>query len=543
MLRMSDGESTSISETIQSAVAGGKNGTSSSRTANAAEKRNWRHLATLFEQLPPHAIEAEMSLLGSILLDPQVVGDAVMIIKSGDDFFKPANGAIYDAMVQLYDRHAALDIVQLNQMLADRDVLGAVGGVDYLVELANAVPTAAHAAHYARLVREKATIRHLIDAAGDILYEAYHNSDEAQSILERAEQTIFRIAEQTEQSQIENLHDLIKQTMAILEANEGKQMTGIATGFAELDEITSGLQRGEMVILAARPSMGKTALALNLAEQMAMRGQPVGIFSLEMGKQQLVQRLLAARSGIDSQRLRRNMLRADDYRALMGACDELLDAPIYIDDTPGLSLMQLRAKARRMAQRNDIACIVIDYLQLMSSGRRVESRQLEVSEISRGVKAMARELNVPVICLSQLNRAAEQREGHRPRMSDLRESGSIEQDADVVAMLHREEYYHQSDPNWADENPEKCGLAELIIAKQRNGPTGTVKLTWLQNSTRFRDYSPAQPPGDWRDEQQRSAADFGGPIPFQGGRKSGPVDNFRDGGGPDYDDDDDLPPI
>lgn len=516
------------------------------RAGASPNKRNWRQLATLFEQLPPHAIEAEMSLLGSLLLDPQMVGDVVMILKSGDDFFKPANGAIYDAMIQLYDRHAALDIVQLTQLLADRDVLETVGGVDYLVELANAVPTAAHAPHYARLVREKAVVRHLIEAAGEILYESYHSADESQLILERAEQAIFRIAEQTEHSQIENLHDLIKQTMAILEANEGRQMTGVPTGFAELDEMTGGLQRGEMIILAARPSMGKTAFALNIAEQMAMRGQPVGIFSLEMGKQQLVQRLLAARSGIDSQRLRRNMLRADDYRALMGACDELLDAPIYIDDTPGLSLMQLRAKARRMAQRNNIACIVIDYLQLMSSGRRAESRQLEVSEISRGVKAMARELNIPVICLSQLNRAAEQREGHRPRMSDLRESGSIEQDADVVAMLHREEYYHQSDPNWLDENPDKKGVAELIIAKQRNGPTGTVKLTWIQQSTRFRDYSPAQaPPGSWSDNPQYDPPpDYSASSvssSFQARPPTGPVDNFRDGGGPDLDDD--LPPF
>lgn len=532
----------SDSNHISSIVSGvGANGNGTKKRGESPEKRNWRHLSTLFEQLPPHAIEAEMSLLGSILLDPQVVGDAVMILRSGEDFYKPANGAIYEAMVNLYDRHASLDIVQLNQLLADRDVLEAVGGVNYLVELANAVPTAAHATHYARLVREKATIRHLIDAAGDILYEAYHNADESQAILERAEQTIFRIAEQTEQSQVESLHDLIKQTMALIEANEGKQMTGVATGFAELDELTSGFQRGEMIILAARPSMGKTAFALNVAEHMAMRGQPVGLFSLEMGKQQLVQRMLAARSGIDSQRLRRNMLRAEDYRALMGACDELLDAPIFIDDTPGLSLMQLRAKARRMAQKHNIGAIFIDYLQLMSSGRRVESRQLEVSEISRGVKAMARELNVPVVCLSQLNRAAEQREGHRPRMSDLRESGSIEQDADVVAMLHREEYYHQSDPSWIEENPDKKGVAELIVAKQRNGPTGTVKMTWLERSTRFCDYSPAQPPGGW-DTGHHAQAGIGA-APFQASKKTGPVANFRDGGGPDQDDDGEMPPF
>jgi replicative DNA helicase len=518
---------------------GGTDGTPNG--SQSQQRRNPQHLVRLFEQLPPHAIEAEMCLLGAMLIDPQVIGDVVLVLRGADDFYKPSNGAIYDAIVHLYDQHGTLDIVHLHQRLADRDVLASVGGQEYLVELASSVPSAAHAVHYARLVREKAVVRHLIEAAGDILYDAYHSPDESQNILEAAEQKIFRIAQQADRGDMQSLHDLIKETMAILEANEGKHLTGLASGFSDLDEITSGLQCGEMIIVAARPSMGKTALALNLAEQIALLNKPVGIFSLEMGKQQLVQRMLAARSGIDSQRLRRNMLRADDYRALLNACDTMLDAPIYIDDTPGLSLLQLRAKARRMKQKHEIAAVVIDYLQLMSSGRRVESRQLEVSEISRGVKAMARELDVPVICLSQLNRAAEQREGHRPRMSDLRESGSIEQDADVIALLHREEYYHQSDPNWADENPDKCGMAELIIAKQRNGPTGTVRLTWDERSTRFRDYSPAHPPGGY-DAAPSYAADYADDAagPFSPGRKTGPVADFRDGGGPD-DDFDDVP--
>jgi len=258
----------------------------------------------------------------------------------------------------------------------------------------------------------------------------------------------------------------------------------------------NGLQRGEMLILAARPSMGKTAFALNIAEQMAVADHPVAIFSLEMGKQQLVQRMLCARGRIDSQRMRRNTLREEDYQRLMTACNDLSEAPIYIDDTPGLNLLQLRSKARRMKDKHDIGAIVIDYLQLMSAGGRVESRQLEVSEISRGVKAMAREIDVPVLCLSQLNRAAEQREGHRPRMSDLRESGSIEQDADVVMMLHREEYYHKAEPEWAEQNPDKAGVAEVIIAKQRNGPTGVVTLGWNAQSTRFQDLSYATPPPD-----------------------------------------------
>ena len=456
--------------------------------------RDWRNLSQLFEKLPPHAIEAEMSLLGSMLLEPQMLGDVMFIIKGGEDFYKPANGAIYDAMVELYDKHASIDIVQLNQSLADRAILDAVGGVNYLVELADAVPSAANAAHYARLVREKAMVRRLIEAAGDILYEAYHSPDQAQSILDHAEQRIFEIAQGSQESAIESLAELIKQTMAILEANEGKQLTGLPTGFAELDDLTAGFQRGEMIVIAARPSMGKTALALNIAEHMAMHGFGVGLFSLETSKQQVVQRMLCARSGIDSRKMRRNMLGPEEYRALMGACDDLLGAPIYVEDSPGLSLLQMRAKSRRMVAQHDIKVIFIDYLQLMASGGRVESRQLEVSNISRGIKAMARELNVPVVCLSQLNRSPEQREGHRPRISDLRESGSIEQDADVVAMLHREDYYHQGDDDWADTNQEKVGVGELIIAKQRNGPTGVVHLSWIASSTRFREYSPATPP-------------------------------------------------
>ena len=481
-----------------------------------------------------------MSLLGSMLIEPQVIGDIVFIVKNGDDFFKPANGAIYNAMIELYDKNASLDIVQLNQKLADKDVLSSVGGVEYLVQLANAVPSAANAEHYARLVREKGMIRQLIGAAGDILYDAYHSPDAAQDVLDQAEHRIFHIAQQADSGEIVSLHDLILQAMEMIEANEGKTITGMPTGFSEIDELTGGLQKGEVIIVAARPSMGKTALALNIAEYVAMRGMGVGLFSLEMGKQQLVQRLLTSRSRIDSQRLRRNMLGTEEFRALMTACDELLNAPIFIDDTPGLSLLQLRAKARRMAQKHNIQILFIDYLQLMSSGGRPESRQMEVSEISRGIKAMARELNVPVVCLSQLNRAAEQREGHRPRMSDLRESGSIEQDADVVMMLHREEYYHQGDENWADENPDKIGLAELIIAKQRNGPTGTVRLVWNSTSTQFRDYSPSRPPQGFYEDKPPGAGSYGASS-FARERKTGPVDNFRDGGGPDRDIDDELP--
>jgi len=397
-------------------------------------------------------------------------------------------------MVELYDQVASLDLVQLNQRLVDKGLLEEVGGLDYLVQLAEGVPSAANAAHYARLVREKATVRELIVAAGEILQEAHGARDPANELLERAEQRIFQIAQRRESAAASDIKELIDETMRLIQEHEGRHLTGITSGFADLDELTSGFQRGEMIILAARPSMGKTALALNFVEHMAMAGHPTLFFSLEMGKQQLVQRMLCAKARVDGQRLRRNMLRPEDNIRLLAACDELSKARILIDDTPGLTLLAMRSKARRVRERIGVEAVVIDYLQLMSSGSRVESRQLEVSEISRGIKAMARELNLPVICLSQLNRASEQREGHRPRMSDLRESGSIEQDADVVMMLHREEYYHKQDPDWAEQNAEKVGIAELILAKQRNGPTGTVEMTWDGNSTSFQTISHAVPP-------------------------------------------------
>ena len=451
-------------------------------------------LTKLLGAVPPHAQEAEMSLLGAMLFDPRMIADVVTLVKSGRDFHNPAHGVLFDVMVGLYDRTASLDMVQLNQVLTDKGLLAEVGGLDYLVNLAGSVPSAANAAHYARIVREKATLRDLIAAGGEILRDAHSGESEVQEILEQAEQRIFRIAQQREHASAESLQELLVETVRAIEANEGRHMTGVPCGFVELDDMLNGFQDGELLILAARPSMGKTALALNVMEQMALAGHSVAMFSLEMGKQQLVQRMVCARGRIDSQRLRRNMLRDDDYKRLMEACGDLSEAPIYIDDTPGLSLLQLRSKARRLKDRYGIEAVIIDYLQLMSSGGRVESRQMEVSEISRGIKAMARELEVPVLCLSQLNRAAEQREGHRPRMSDLRESGAIEQDADVVLMLHREEYYHRGDHEWAEQNPDKAGIAELITAKQRNGPTGVVTLGWNSASTRFQDLSHAGPP-------------------------------------------------
>ena len=466
---------------LDSAVRGGRAG-------------GMERVARLFEKLPPHAIEAEMCLLGSVLLEPRVLGDLSLIVRDSSDFYKPTNGAIYEAMVELYDRHGSVDIVQLHQVLSDKGILEAVGGQEYLVELASAVPSAANATRYGHLVREKAMVRRLIEQAGEILAEAYDGRQSAETILDNAEHRIFSIAQHYEHTDVEVLGRLVQEVVERIQASDGQRATGALSGFSGVDELTGGFQPGDFVIIAGRPSMGKTAFALNIAENMGLREEPVGVFSLEMSRHQLVERLLASRSGLELHRLRRMMLGKEHYSKLFAACGELQQAPIYVDDRAGSTLLQIRARARRMVAKHGVKTIIIDYIQLITMGGRVESRQMEVSEISRGLKGLARELELPVIALSQLNRAAEQREGHRPRLSDLRESGSLEQDADTVALLHREDYYHQ-----AEDDYEPTHIAELIIAKQRNGPTGTVKLAWMEQCTRFTDLSSATPPGGYDD--------------------------------------------
>ncbi|MEM6460053.1 MAG: replicative DNA helicase, partial [Planctomycetota bacterium] len=428
-------------------------------------------IGPLFDKQPPHAIEAEMALLGSLILDWRVVGDVLQILKGADDFYKPAHAAVFETLVELYDQSQSIDMVQLNQRLIDKQLLEDVGGLEYLVALVDGVPSATEAPRYARIVRDKAVLRRLIETAGAVLHECYHSDEPVFELLDRAETQIFEIAEKKGDDSASDIGVLLKETFERLERDDGRSITGHETGFFELDEMTNGLQPGEMVVIAARPSMGKTAFAVNIAEHLAAtKSLPVAVFSLEMSKQQLAQRMLCSRSGVDSNRMRRNTLSREDFGRLSLCVGELSEAPLYIDDTAGLTLMSLRAKARRLKQRHDVQAVFIDYLQLMSApsaGR--DGRQNEVSAISRGVKALARELAVPVVCLSQLNRQAEQREGHRPRMSDLRESGSIEQDADVIMMLHREDYYHRGDEEYVENN-----VAEVIVNKQRNGPTGTV---------------------------------------------------------------------
>jgi len=446
-------------------------------------------VSKLFDKLPPHALEAECALLGSLILDWRVCGEVIQVIKNAEDLYKPAHAAIYETLIELYDQVQSIDMVQLKQRLDDKGQLDQVGGLDYLIELAESVPSAASAVYYANIVREKAALRRLIESAGTILDDCYNSSEPVGDLLDKAERAIFEIAESKSTSDAAELGELLQETYDHLQSDEGMK-TGLQTGFMELDEMTNGLQPGEMIIVAARPSMGKTAFALNIAEHIAASTkQACAVFSLEMSRQQLAQRLLCSRSGVDSHKLRRNILTQDDFGKLALTVGELSEAPLYIDDTPGLTLLGLRAKARRLAARHGIKAIMIDYLQLMSAPGS-ESRQQEVSNLSRGIKALARELDVPVICLSQLNRAAEQREGHRPRMSDLRESGSIEQDADVVMMLHREDYFHKGEDDYEDTN-----TAEVIMTKQRNGPTGTVKLHFHGATTRFHNLATHAPGG------------------------------------------------
>jgi len=547
-----------------------------SRNAGGAGRRDRRQarpldsFAKLYERPLPFSLEAEMALLGSMLLDPKVVPDVVSSLAGSEDFYSEAHGAIYKALIDVYDKVPEADLVAIVDALRDRGQLEEVGGSDFLAKLAYETPSSAGAGRYAKTVADKAKLRKLIDAADKIIYDALNvgefGIDGAREVIDTAESMVFEIAQEDQKADPQALADLLEMELERIRTAEGKGISGLATGYTDLDKILSGLQPGEMIIVAARPSMGKTALALNLAEQVARGGRtpsdppkgphvPVGVFSLEMSKSALVQRLLSAFSQVDSHRMRTGHLSQSEMATLHTCAEGLTETPMFIDDTPGLSVLALRARARRMAAQHGVRCLVVDYLQLLSSpGASRESRQVEVSSISRGLKALARELNVPLICLSQLNRASEQREGNKPRMSDLRESGSIEQDADVVILLHREDYYHLQDPDWAANNPDKMNVAELIIAKQRNGPTGTVQLTWDPKTTRFRSHA-----NDWGggggggsysvaahasanpfDAEPKPGFDQQLPRPatgFPAGAKTGPVSGFRDGGGPDADDD------
>lgn len=450
--------------------------------------------ANLLERIPPQSVQAERCVLGSMMLDSACIGQVLQLLKK-EHFIRDSHQALFAALIELYDANQGkgIDLVTVRDFLDRRKLFEAIGGEASLVDIVNAVPAPDHAEYYARIVRGKFLLRSLISTSTEILREAFDESEDPADTLDRCEQKIYQLAEaHSEGTGAIELRKLLEQVFDSLSNSDGSVVTGVATGFREMDTISSGFQPGEMIIIAARPSMGKTAFALNVAENMAADNNvPVAFFSLEMSAESLAQRLLASRAEVGGQKLRRRMLTQEEAARLAISVQSLSDAPLFIDDQPGLTVMQLRARARRLKTQRDIKAIFVDYLQLMDApGGRDISRQQQISDISRGLKALARELKVPVIALSQLNRQSEGREGHRPRMSDLRESGSLEQDADVVLLLHREEYYHVGE----GEIPEEIrGVAEVIVAKQRNGPTGTIKLQFNNQITRFRDLAEGIP--------------------------------------------------
>jgi len=445
----------------------------------------------MMDRVPPHNREAEQSVIGAIFLDPQALITASEILLA-DDFYHNAHKKIFETMLRLSDQGKAIDVVTVTEELSAKKEIEDVGGLSYLLELANAVPTAANVAHYAKIVEEKALLRRLIRVATKIVEDGYTREDEVEALLGEAEKKMMEVANRKNAGDFKHVKDVLVETFDNIEQLQSRKgdVTGIPTGFRDLDNITAGFQRNDLIIVAARPSVGKTAFALNVAQSVAVQAREnVAIFSLEMGAEQLVMRMLCAEGNIDAQVLRTGALTTEDWGKLTMAMGSLSNSGIFIDDTPGVRINEIRAKCRRLAQEHGLGMILIDYLQLIQgSGKPGENRQQEVSEISRSLKGLARELKVPVIALSQLSRGVEQRQDKRPMMSDLRESGSIEQDADIVAFLYRDDYY--------DKESESKNMIEIIIAKQRNGPTGTVTLAFKKEFNKFInvDWSQMPPP-------------------------------------------------
>lgn len=432
------------------------------------------------DRTPPQNIEAEQAILGAIFIEPEALTTTSEILIP-EDFYRAAHQRIYQVMLDLSEKGEPVDLVTVTSELQDRMVLDEVGGVSYLSDLANSVPTAANIEYYCRIVEEKSLLRRLIRVATDITASGYSSEEEIEAILNNAEKQILEVAQRKNTSAFISIKDVLVETYDNIEQmqNFKGDITGIPTGFVELDRITAGFQRNDLIIVAARPSVGKTAFALNIAQNVATKtDENVAIFSLEMGASQLVMRMLCAEGNIDAQRLRTGKLESEDWQKLTMAMGSLSNAGIYIDDTPGIRISDIRSKCRRLKQERGLGMILIDYLQLIrGSGKSGENRQQEVSEISRSLKGLARELEVPVIALSQLSRGVESRQDKRPMMSDIRESGSIEQDADIVGFLYRDDYY--------DKESENKNIIEIIIAKQRNGPVGTVELAFVKEYNKF----------------------------------------------------------
>ncbi|MEK5040643.1 replicative DNA helicase [Sporosarcina sp. FSL K6-3457] len=434
----------------------------------------------MIDRIPPHNNEAEQSVIGAIFLEPQALITAAELLMP-EDFYRMAHTKIFETMINLSDKGQAIDVVTVTEELSAKKELEDVGGISYLMEIANSVPTAANIVHYARIVEEKALLRRLIRVATSIVEDGYAREDEVEALLSEAEKKMMEVSNRKNAGDFRHIKDVLVETYDNIELLHTRQgdVTGIPTGFTDLDKMTAGFQRNDLIILAARPSVGKTAFALNVAQNVATKtDENVAIFSLEMGAEQLVMRMLCAEGNIDAQVMRTGALEAEDWRKLTMAMGSLSNAGIFIDDSSGIRVNEIRSKCRRLQQEHGLGMIIIDYLQLISgSGRAGENRQQEVSEISRSLKGLARELKVPVIALSQLSRGVEQRQDKRPMMSDLRESGSIEQDADIVSFLYREDYY--------DKETENQNIIEIIIAKQRNGPTGTVSLAFAKEYNKF----------------------------------------------------------
>ena len=429
-------------------------------------------------KIPPHDIEAEQAVIGSMLTDKDAIMSAVETLKS-EDFYREDNKIIYEAILNLYNR--AVDIITLKTELQSMKQLEAVGGLEYIAELPDKVPTTANVEQYIKIVEEKSALRALIKTANDLISLGYDQTQDVEDILDTAERKIFDVIQNRNQKGYSAIKDILVDSFTQLEQlyNQKQHITGVPTGFADLDFITAGLHKSDLVIVAARPAMGKSAFALNLATNAAVRyNTPVAIFSLEMSKEQMTNRILCSEAMVDSNKVRTGKVEDDDWQKLAEASGNLSQAQIFIDDTPGISVMEIRAKCRKMKLEKNIGMVVIDYIQLVQgSNRKGGSREQEISEISRSLKILAKEINVPVIALSQLSRSVEQRPDHRPMLSDLRESGAIEQDADIVMFLYRDDYYNP--------DSEKKNIAEVILAKHRAGSTGTVELLWLGNYTKF----------------------------------------------------------
>lgn len=430
-------------------------------------------------RIPPQNIEAEQSVLGCVLLDKEAIPTVTEILKR-EDFYRQNHREIYEVIIDLFEKAEPVDLITVSEKLRARGSLESIGGLEYLTSMSSSVPTTANAKHYAKIVEEKSILRKLIKTSTEIVNMGFEAAEEVSLVLDRAEQGIFDILEKRNVLGVSHIRDVLVDAFNKLEElyNNKGHITGIPTGFTDIDYKTAGFQKSDLILIASRPAMGKTSLGLNIAQYAAIhRHVPAAIFSLEMSKEQLVNRMLCSEVMIDSQKMRTGKLEDDDWQKIARALGPLSEAPIYIDDTPGITVMDIRAKSRRLKLEKDIGLIVIDYLQLMQGRGRSENRQQEISEMSRSLKILAKEINVPVVALSQLSRAPEARSDHRPMLSDLRESGAIEQDADLVMFLYRDDYYNA--------DTEKKNIAEVIISKHRNGPTGTIELRWFGEYTKF----------------------------------------------------------